>query len=49
MFWGMVMYNNEFKTKGSKDLIKGKKKLNHNIYIACIVGMEATCPISLFH
>ena len=34
MFW-MVMYNNEFKTKGNKVLIKGKK-LNHNTYIACI-------------
>ena len=42
------MYNNESKTKGNKVLIKGKK-LNHNIYIACIVGMEATCPVSLSH
>ena len=31
MFWGMVMYNNEFKTKGNQVLIKGKK-LNHNVY-----------------
>ena len=30
LFCGMVMYDNEFKTK--ENAIKPKKKVNHNIY-----------------
>ena len=30
LFWGMVMYDNEFKQRKMK--FKPRKKLNHNVY-----------------
>ena len=35
--------------KQRKIKFKPRKKLNHNIYIVCIVRMEATCSASLYH
>ena len=45
MFWGMVMYNNEFKTKGNKVLIKEKEKIEpQRIYcMYCEHGSNLSC------
>ena len=32
LFWGMVMYDNEFKTNGNNVKSKPRIKLNHNTY-----------------
>jgi len=44
LFWGMVIiYNNEFKTKGNKVLIKGKIEPQHIYCMYCGHGSNLSC------